>query len=335
VIKPRASFRRVSFALTANLLILLLASCALELVLRARYYHSLDFSMEMWKYSVQLKRPSADPRLSFEHRPSSRAHLMGVDVSINSDGQRDRSFPREKPAGAFRILMLGDSTTFGWGVKLEDTIPKLLEAELNRVGEKRYEVINASVGNYTTVQEVEYYLTQGVGFHPDMVILDYFINDAEPVPKEKKGFLIDSSYVVAFLKSRFDTAMRTMGLRADWRSYYASLYNDGMLGWVQAQAMLHQLATRCHTDGTLLLVALLPELREINDRYPFTEAHAKVKATLAIDGVDALELIDGLRGVRPESRLWVTPHDTHPNREANLLIASQLRERVMSTLRGQ
>jgi len=40
---------------------ILLGCIAVELVLRVIFAHSLDFSMEMWKYAVQLKRPVANP----------------------------------------------------------------------------------------------------------------------------------------------------------------------------------------------------------------------------------------------------------------------------------
>ena len=57
---------------------------------------------------------------------------MGVPVSTNSMGQRDRDFDVAKPENTVRILMLGDSLTFGWGVKIEDTPSKMLEARLNK-----------------------------------------------------------------------------------------------------------------------------------------------------------------------------------------------------------
>ena len=110
---------------------ILLGCAAMEVALRVIFSHSLDFSMEMWKYAVKLKRPVANPDLSFAHAPNRSAFLMGVPVSINSEGLRDREFPLEKPPGVYRVMMLGDSTTFGWGVRQEDTAAKFLEHKLN------------------------------------------------------------------------------------------------------------------------------------------------------------------------------------------------------------
>src|SRR5277367_709117 len=114
------------------LLVSILFSClAMELALRVMFAHSLDFSMEMWKYAVQLKRPVDNPQLSFAHAPNRSAFLMGVPVSINSEGLRDGEYSIAKPSGVYRIMMLGDSTTFGWGVRQEDTAAKFLERKLN------------------------------------------------------------------------------------------------------------------------------------------------------------------------------------------------------------
>ena len=68
-----------------------------EISLRLVYRRSLDFSMEMWKYAVALKRPVADPNLSFVHAPDTFAFVMGVDVRINSQGLRDREYSLVKP----------------------------------------------------------------------------------------------------------------------------------------------------------------------------------------------------------------------------------------------
>src|SRR6201987_1630046 len=202
---------------------ILLGCIAMEVALRVIFAHSLDFSMEMWKYAVELKRPVANPELSFAHAPNRSAFLMGVPVSINSEGLRDREFSFEKPPDVYRVMMLGDSTTLGWGVKEEDTAAKFLERKLNAnlpAGYSRAEVMNAGVGNYDTVQEVTYYETIGWKFHPDLVVLVFFINDPEPVPTEKKGFLVDSSYLIAFATNRIDGVMRHAGMRPDWKKSY-------------------------------------------------------------------------------------------------------------------
>jgi lysophospholipase L1-like esterase len=307
---------------------------ALELGLRIIYARSMDFSMEMWKYAVQLKRPVADPDLSFAHLPNGHAFLMGADVKINSQGLRDREYSLEKAPGTYRIMLLGDSTTFGWGVREEDTAAKILERKLAADPPRGYtqvEVLNAGVGNYDTVQEVTYYQTRGQAFHPDLVVLVFFINDPEPVPVEKKGFLIDRSYLLAFATNRFDGVLRHFGMRPGWKQYYSSLYDDDKPGFQACKKALQSLADSTRKNGAQPLVAILPELHQINgDTYPFGAAHNKIEGILNARNVPTLELINGLRDHGPEPTLWVTPLDDHPNAKANNLVADQLKQWILA-----
>ena len=312
---------------------ILLGCIAMEMALRVIFAHSLDFSMEMWKYAVKLKRPVENPDLSFAHAPNRSAFLMGVPVSINSEGMRDREFSLEKPPGVYRVMMLGDSTTFGWGVRQEDTAAKSLERKLNEALPPEFnhaEVMNTGVGNYDTVQEVTYYETIGWKYHPDLVVLVFFINDPEPVPVEKKGFLIDRSYLIAFATNRIDGVMRHAGVRPDWKTYYASLYNDDRPGFQACKNALISLANSTRSHDAKLLVAILPELHQINgDSYPFRAAHQKIKDVTSAENVPVLELIDGLKDRGPEETLWVTSLDDHPNAKANNLISDQLEQWIL------
>src|ERR1700719_345343 len=312
---------------------ILLGCIALEVALRVIFARSLDFSMERWKYAVQLKRPVATPQLSFAHAPNRSAFLMGVPVSINSEGLRDREFSVDKPPDRYRIMMLGDSTTFGWGVKQEDTAARFLEHKLNTdlpTGYNRVEVMNTGVGNYDTVQEVTYYETIGWKFHPDLVVLVFFINDPEPVPIEKKGFLIGRSYLVAFATNSIDGVLRHTGARPDWKTYYASLYDDDRPGFQACKRALISLENSTRSHDAKLLVAILPELHQINGQsYPFRAAHQKIKDVMAAANMPVVELIDGLKDRGPEETLWVTALDDHPNAKANNLISDQLKQWIL------
>ena len=330
---PRTSgWRQLLLDLAVIGCTILLFALFLEGVTRLIFAHSRDFSMEMWKYAAQLKRSSADPEAGFVHVPNRSAFLMGAAVSINSLGLRDREFAKEKPPGTCRVLMLGDSTTFGWGVPLEQTVAKILERKLNASsvpGCERFEVLNGGVGNYNTVQEVAQYRNRDRFFHPDLVILEYFINDAEPVPRAETPGLMGHSYLLALVVSRYDALQRFSGARPAWKDYYASLYRDNPPGLQAAKRALDQLADMTAQDGARLLVALLPELHQIESSYPFVREHQIIKDALSRKGVPAVELIDALRGHGPESSLWVTPQDPHPNGKANDLIASHLLRSVL------
>ena len=95
---------------------------------------------------------------------------------INSIGLRSDEVEIPKPKGTFRILVLGDSVTFGFGVAQDKAFPSRLQAILKKKM-RRVEVINAGVSGYTAYNEVEYYLSEGRKLAPDVVIVGFCLND--------------------------------------------------------------------------------------------------------------------------------------------------------------
>ncbi len=170
----------------------------------------MHFDVEMWKYARDIKRVSANPQIGHEHQPGTGGFYMGVPVQINSVGLRDREFDiTRKSKGVVRTLMLGDSLTFGWGVKVDDTPSKLLEAFLNdQNGGPQNEVINTGVGNYIRPWRWLISSTEGRLFKPDVVVLNYFINDAEPQPHRRQAVLSEYSYAYVIFSSAIDKISR-------------------------------------------------------------------------------------------------------------------------------
>ena len=102
-----------------------------------------------------------------------------VPIRTNSLGLRSAEIEPAKPAGVFRILVLGDSVTFGWGVRVEDAFPSQLASLLATLRPNdRFEVINAGVSGYGTWQELLWLRQTGLKLDPDVVIVQAHLNDA-------------------------------------------------------------------------------------------------------------------------------------------------------------
>ncbi|MDD5650161.1 MAG: hypothetical protein PHF86_07075 [Candidatus Nanoarchaeia archaeon] len=89
-------------------------------------------------------------------------------VSINSMGFRDYEHNITKEKGKYRIIFVGDSINFGYGVNNDETYSKLLETY-----NKKIETINMAVSGYGTDQEYLTIMNKGLKMNPDMVILTY------------------------------------------------------------------------------------------------------------------------------------------------------------------
>ena len=102
-------------------------------------------------------------------------------TSHNSLGFRNREFSREKPAGVFRIVALGGSTTYT--VKVEDN-EKTFTAQLERILRRQYghpsvEVVNAGVGGYTSWESLANLAFRVLDIEPDLVIVYHGTNDVK------------------------------------------------------------------------------------------------------------------------------------------------------------
>jgi hypothetical protein len=113
-----------------------------------------------------------------------------ADVHINARGLRDREIGYDNPAGAYRILVLGDSFAEALQVPLEETFMKQLETRLAG-GSRPVEIINGGVGGWGTDQEAIFYLIEGFRYQPDLVLLCFFSNDTlnnyEPLEVARAG----------------------------------------------------------------------------------------------------------------------------------------------------
>ena len=301
---------------------LLLAYGAVEAYISYAIDDGMQFDLEMWRYAREIKRQSANPAIGHEHTPNTRAHLMGADVVISSQGLRDRDYPLTPPPGRTRVMILGDSLAFGWGVPGDKTYSKRLEQKLLAAGHD-VEVINTGVGNYNTEMQVAYFLERGAAFQPHHVVLNYFINDAEPTPRDRSNIFSRHSPAYVFFSSRVDAALRMVnaGEKKDWKSYYASLY-EGDEGIGRVAAAIEKLAKYCREHNIKLYVANQPELRQ-PAHYPFPQVDRMLEKIADANKVPYIPLLPTVRDLEPES-LWVTRPDPHPSALAHEAFAQGL-----------
>lgn len=101
-------------------------------------------------------------------------------VRINSAGLRDRERARPKPAGVFRIAVLGDSYAEALQVPLENAFWYVLEERLRACGAfggREIEVINFGVSGYGTAQELLMLRARVWAYAPDLVLLAVTTNN--------------------------------------------------------------------------------------------------------------------------------------------------------------
>lgn len=177
-----AILRRVAFVLVATLVLL-------EVGLRILFAISLSRGMIAITHTPDLQRLNvSDALLLWRLRPGVkdfpvRTHKVyenevplpsAFTVSTNSLGLRGAEEPASQPS--FRVLAVGDSTTFGLGVNDAETWPAQL-ARLLQKEKPGAEVLNAGVTGYSVFQSLTYLRESGFALAPKVVVLTCGSND--------------------------------------------------------------------------------------------------------------------------------------------------------------
>jgi len=174
----------------------------------------------------------SDPMRIQRLAPGYTGWFAGVPVRINQLELRDnREYSLAKEPRTFRILVLGDSVTFGHGSVYEHTYPYLLEQQLRRWrADVDWQVWNAAVPGYNTSQELAQLLQMGPSVRPDLVVVGFFWNDvagnfrvAEPGAMARGAsaalsFLYRHVYSIEFYKRAY--------LQLAWKLWSARSYQQ-------------------------------------------------------------------------------------------------------------
>jgi hypothetical protein len=285
-------------------------------------------------------RLSADDRLIYELRPRLSVVFLDKPVTTNAAGFRDGDYALSKPAGTVRIVGLGDSVMFGWGVGDGEEYLSLVENRLNRErSDRRWEVINTAVPGYNAVMEVATLRNKALELQPDVVIVGFCGNDMSlPVfIRDKEDyFTLRQSFLARFVSRRLHPpdeddwdpdgllepkrggATAARGASRD-ASRVPALY-AGMVGPAAFQGAMAELARLSRERRFAVVVLFYPGMP------------AKMEGMLSGLGFHLLDLGPAVRrflkqqGTRvyKGSALTITRRDPHPSVQAHELIADCL-----------
>jgi hypothetical protein len=258
-------------------------------------------------------------------------------VRLNRAGFRDDPPPPAKrEPGELRVLVLGDSFTFGHGVAdPKQRYSDRLEELWRREG-RNARVMNAAKPGWSSAHELK--VLRGVqgGAALDLVILGYVLNDIDdlvPYPEEywaaveavrtpppSVAFFTRRSLALDFLYAR----TRLFG-RAEFGAYdelMLSGYRTPEV-WDKHTQTLREIAAACAKRGAPLLVATFPFFTRDWGDYRLGEAHRRLGELWAQIGVPHVDLLDTYRAT-PASELGIGRFDSHPNERAQAIAAERI-----------
>jgi lysophospholipase L1-like esterase len=128
-----------------------------------------------------LSRTHPGAKLPYNGVINGTQYTWGHEVVKNSYGFREREFVTPKPPGTVRIMVLGDSLTFGVGLRAEERYSRLLEDLMNNAFPSlRYEVLNFGRNGFSTLEERDVLREYINKVEPDLLIVGFCLNDTQP-----------------------------------------------------------------------------------------------------------------------------------------------------------
>ena len=284
----------------------------LEIFTRVFLDNGMNYEIEMQKYAVNLKQISKNDNVGIEHRKNKNMKLMGANINLDSNGFRNS---KDLNNNNKKILMLGDSMTFGWGAEkpFSDVISNTL---------KGYDVINAGIGNTNTIMQIEnFFLNFKNLYNYDVIILNFFINDLEQIKIKKPNLLKKYSLFYTFLENTLKNFFIKNKLQVNWVEFYKNTFKDEKFLDLTF-SKINELKIYCLNNNIKFYIHNIPELRDLKN-YQFKEETNIIRSFAKINNINFLDS-KTILSKENEKSLWVSVSDSHANDKAHKLIAEYL-----------
>ncbi len=339
---------------------------------------SVVFTVGMLELAARLMFPAplawnypqtqyvADPTLIFSLQPNQRTFSADKSVAINERGFRGPLIPYERTAGKHRVVFLGDSITFGYGVRDDEVVTERVRALLAKEGVD-VEVVNTAVPSYNTEQEVASYELKGRRYRPDWIVVGVCwndISDKSNVRVNANGELVDADAAPATTVERASSSPTGYALRnalkrsrllygslERWRAYSAGRTPDEQTtvrmdvlngretpnvveGWTRMEAALRRLETLANEDGARILLVAFPIPLTLESDMRASSYPRHLAEFAARERVPFIDLTDAYRKEFHGHESLFIPYDgDHPNAAGHNLAGVEIARVLLPELR--
>jgi hypothetical protein len=342
--------RRIGFALYLVAMPLLLMELGLRIVGSAVQ----DYNFESRKQAKLLQMH--DPGGYLMNPPDSEVTIEGHRMQFNSFGMRDVEPERPKPKGVCRLLIIGDSVTYGSGVRQEAIFGYRMRERLAAIHAgpgpsgvandggacspgQRIDVVITAIPGWNTLEQERFLRVNLRAIEPDLALLVYVDNDRfadNPLVRANKkaetvgerlyrGLIIRSrlfEHVAFVYKSRVagadDESLQQWLRFLNSQKSGHEPFSKSDPGWRRSRQALQKIRSLLASSGAKLVI--------VSYRIPTvgapeaTEALKRLSAKSGVPVYDTLEYFEG----RPLEDLVNRPGvDLHPNAEAHDVLAER------------
>ncbi|MCA8972666.1 MAG: SGNH/GDSL hydrolase family protein, partial [Planctomycetes bacterium] len=236
-----------------------------------------------------------------------------IAIRINELGYRDRPFPPR--SGQSRIVVLGDSITFGAGIAAEERYTDAAE----RLCTGRCEVLNLGVNNYQT-ENYRAQLERHVdALDPDIVVVGFCMNDIRPMARIDDLDKVRRSGAINRLRGVLKSSQLLRVGSAIWRATTldAKAYDERWIrlaieawqdeaGRERLSNTLEQIRDFTESRGIRLVVVLFPEKHQLEDFEAYGLPYSMAEKAMAELGIPTISLLPRMKSAIERGELAPT-----------------------------
>jgi hypothetical protein len=300
-----------------------------------------------------------DPEVRYVLSPNQKGWVDDGFVTTNSRGFRGREVDVPKPSGRLRVVALGDSVVFGWGVNDADTVCEQLEQLFRaRRPDVDVDVVNLAVPGYATRQEVALLQRNLAALQPDVVLLGFYENDLPDTMDDKNvsGTRINVAKPAEGQELHMTPGPSSWIERQARRSravYVASHALKGLMhrgegkpgssmeldllegrrspeletAWQRVSAQLKMLEASASDHGFAAGVVVLPPREQVLGLYPDSDYQKRIGRMAEQVGMFVIDPLPALKARAGNKGALFIPYDrNHPSAVGHRLIAQTIME---------
>jgi lysophospholipase L1-like esterase len=299
----------------------------------------------------------SDSDIRYILAPQQRGWIDDGFVTTNSLGFRGPEVVLPKPHGRLRIVAIGDSITFGWGVNDDETFCSRIEQLLREKFPSRdLDVVNLGVGGYGTRQEVGLLKRNVSRLQPDLVLVGFYSNDVpeslgdKDIPTAAAASDTDTGRILHLnpapsswwsAQLRRSRAIYTTGRvvnrlnhRGEWGTSGFSMELDLLDGrdsselttaWQRVDVQLKDLRSMATTFGFSVGIVVLPPREQVMGVYPNASYQSRVRAIAGELGFHVIDPLPALVESHGQIDALFIPYDrNHPSALGHRVLAQSI-----------
>ena len=269
-------------------------------------------------------RSSGDARTFFATRATEPDPL-------NNFGYRDIAVPAK--SARYRIIVIGDSITWGVGLSEAERYSNLLRSRLG----DGYEVFNFGIPGHNMPEHLDT-LAPALSASPDFILLQLYTNDFEtpdmvrprgrpllPWPRVD-AWLLRSSAVYTMLAAEWPRIQEVVGITETYEHYmYRYLGDPQSQQSREGFGMLHQFIRRSRDAGVPVGTVMFPNPGVLGKNYAFDYIHDRVHGVCVDEHIRCVDLRQPfLTHFTDLKDIVVSPFDGHPSAKASVVAADAI-----------